>query len=222
MTCARSVIGVFLCLFLGACTGGWPGWNEFYTPAPAGEELGWTPKVHQLSAASDSDGAGAHPSAADVSTYLSGYKVGGGDRLRITVFGQTDLTGEYNIDGLGRISMPLLSFVKIGGLSTPQIERLIEARLRKDFLRNPDVAVEVISFRPFFILGEVRTAGQFPYVGGMTIQKAVAVGGGYTPRADQGQVIVTRQTETGPMTMKLSPTAAVLPGDTIYIRERWF
>ena len=218
----RLVTVATLCLMLGACTGGWPGWDEFYTPAPEGEELGWTPKVHQLSAATNSDGNGTHPGALDVDAYLAGYQVGGGDRLRITVFGQTDLTGEYNIDGLGRISMPLLSFVEVGGLTTPAIERLIETKLAKDFLRNPDVAVEIITYRPFFILGEVRTAGQFPYVGGMTIQKAVAVGGGYTARADQGQVIVTRQTADGPMTMKLSPTAAILPGDTIYVRERWF
>lgn len=207
---------------LGACTGGWPGWGEFYTPAPEGEQLGWTPKVQSVSAASDADGLGTHPAATDISTYLAGYRVGGGDRLRVTVFGQEELTAEYNVDSRGNMSMPLLSSFKVGGMTVPRIEELIETKLRKDFLKNPDVSVEVITFRPVFVLGEVNTAGQYPYIGGMTIQKAIAVSGGYSPRADQGKVIVTRQTEDGPISMKLSPTAAVLPGDTIYVRERWF
>jgi len=191
-------------------------------PAPEGEELGWTPKIHQISAATDTDGTGTHPAASDIKSYLAGYRVGGGDRLRVTVLGQPDLTGEYNVDSLGRISMPLLSAFDVGDRTTPQIERIIEAKLRNGFLRNPDASVEVITFRPFFILGEVQTAGQYPYVGGMTIQKAIAIGGGYSTRADKGKVLVTRQTVNGPITMKLSPTAALLPGDTIYVRERWF
>lgn len=210
------------CLLGGACSGEWSDWDGSLAPAPVGEELGWTPEIHQISAASDTDGTGTHPSATDIRSYLSGYRVGGGDRLRVTVLGQADLTGEYNVDSVGRISMPLLSAFDVGNKTTPEIEQIIEARLRNGFLRNPDASVEVITFRPFFILGEVQTAGQYPYVGGMTIQKAIAIGGGYSTRADKGKVIVTRQTAKGPITMKLSPTAALLPGDTIYVRERWF
>ena len=222
MSSVRTFATMMLCLLLGACNGGWPGWDEFYTPAPAGEQLGWTPQVHQLSADSDVDGQGAHPAAAQLSSYLAGYKVGGGDRLRITVFGQEDLTGEYNVDAQGYVSMPLLSTFAIGGRTTPEIEQLIEAKLAKDFLRDPNVSVEVITYRPVFVLGQVTTSGQYPYIGGMTIQKAIAISGGYTARADQGKVIVTRQSPSGPVSMKLSPTAAVLPGDTIYVKERWF
>lgn len=222
MSSVKIPITLAFCLLLGACTGGWPGWDEFYTPAPDGEQLGWTPKVQSLSAESDTDGIGVHPAAAEVSSYLAGYRVGGGDRLRVTVFGQEELTAEYNVDSRGNMSMPLLSSFKVGDMTVPQIEHLIEAKLRKDFLKNPDVSVEVITFRPVFVLGEVTTAGQYPYIGGMTIQKAIAVSGGYSARADQGKVIVTRQTVNGPVSMKLSPTAALLPGDTVYVRERWF
>lgn len=219
MNSVRLVCAAALCLFLGACSSGW---NGNFEPAPQGEELGWTPKIHQVSAASNADGRGIHPAASAIKTYLSGYRVGGGDRLRITVFGETDLTGEYNVDSLGRVSMPLLSAFDVGNRTTPEIERIVEAKLRNGFLRNPNVSVEIITYRPFFILGEVQTAGQYPYIGGMTIQKAIAIGGGYSTRADQGKVIVSRQTANGPVTMKLSPTAAILPGDTIYVRERWF
>lgn len=222
MSSVRIPVVVTLCLTLGACTGGWPGWDEFYTPAPAGEQLGWTPRVQEVSSDSDNDGLGTHPSATDVSSFLAGYRVDGGDRLRVTVFGQEELTDEYNVDSRGNMSMPLLSSFTVGGMTVPQIEQLIEAKLRKDFLKNPDVSVEVITYRPVFVLGEVNTAGQYPFIGGMTIQKAIAVSGGYSARADQGKVIVTRQTAEGPISMKLSPTAAVLPGDTIYVRERWF
>lgn len=222
MSSVRFPLVLTLGLSLGACTGGWPGWDEFYTPAPDGEQLGWTPKVQDVSAGSDTDGIGVHPAAIDVSSYLAGYRVDGGDQLRVTVFGQEELTAEYNVDSRGNMSMPLLSSFRVGGMTVPQIEQLIEAKLRKDFLKNPDVSVEVITYRPVFVLGEVTTAGQYPFIGGMTIQKAIAVSGGYSARADQGKVIVTRQTANGPVSMKLSPTAAVLPGDTIYVRERWF
>ena len=218
----RIPVGLTLCLMLGACSGGWPGWDEFHAPAPEGEQLGWTPRVQQVSANSDLDGNGTHPVATDVSTYLTGYRVDGGDRLRVTVLGQEELTAEYNVDSGGNMSMPLLSSFRVGGLTVPQIEKLIETKLRKDYLRDPDVSVEIVTYRPIFVLGEVNKAGQYPYIGGMTIQKAIAVSEGYSARADQGKVIVTRQTADGPISMKLSPTAAVLPGDTIYVRERWF
>src|SRR5690606_13452293 len=96
-----------------------------------------------------------------------GYRVGSGDRLRVTVYGEESLTGEYLVDGSGSISMPLISQVTVGGLTTAEIQALVADRLRNGFLRNPNVAVQVIDYRPFFILGEVRTAGQYPYVDGM-------------------------------------------------------
>jgi polysaccharide export outer membrane protein len=207
-------------LMLAGCETGWRGWEEIYEPQPAASDGGWTTDVQQLGGVEPS-GAPA-PGTSNFSSTLNDYRIGSGDQLRITVFGQDDLTGEYKVDGLGRISMPLISQVEVGGTTTGDVERLVEARLRQGFLRDPHVSVEVLTFRPFFVLGEVQTAGQYPYVNGMTVQNAIAIGGGYTTRANTGEVIVTRQTTGGPVTVRVAPTEAVLPGDTIYVRERWF
>lgn len=150
------------------------------------------------------------------------YQVDSNDRLRINVFGQPSLTGEYNVDGAGRLSMPLIGNVPVRGLTTPAIESLITRRLASKYLRDPDVTVEVLTFRPFFILGQVNTAGQYPYVNGMNISQAIAIAGGYTPRANQNLVKLTRVTANGEQTFKVKPETAVYPGDTIYVRERWF
>ncbi len=150
------------------------------------------------------------------------YRLGSGDRLRITVFGETGLTGEYLVDGNGNISMPLISQVRLGGMTSAEAQALIAAKLRDGYLRNPDVAVQIIGYRPFFILGEVVKAGQYPYVVGMTIQTAVAIAGGYSPRARKSKVKVTRHTVQGPVRMKLKPTSTVMPGDTIVVEERFF
>jgi SLBB domain len=108
------------------------------------------------------------------------------------------------------------------GLTTSEIERVIGDRLRAGFLRNPSVAVQVVGTRPFFILGQVNQAGGFPYQTGMTVQNAIAIAGGYTPRADEGAVLVTRKSADGTRTFRVPVTTYVYPGDTIYIRERWF
>ena len=150
------------------------------------------------------------------------YRVGSGDRLRISVYGEESLTGEYLVDGAGTISMPLISQVTVGGLTTGEAQRLVADRLRDGFLRSPNVAVQVLNYRPFFILGEVRTAGQFPYVDGMSVQTAVAIAGGYTPRARKSRFKVTRLTPAGRSTFMLKPNAPVAPGDTIYVDERFF
>nr|MCU0886169.1 SLBB domain-containing protein [Beijerinckiaceae bacterium] len=108
------------------------------------------------------------------------------------------------------------------GRSTSQLERQIEARLRGGFLREPKVSVEVDAYRPFFILGEVTASGQFPYVNGMTVQTAVAIAGGFTPRGDRQVAVISRQVNGEIVTGQVPLTQPVLPGDTITIRERWF
>jgi polysaccharide export outer membrane protein len=154
--------------------------------------------------------------------YEAGYKVGAGDRLTIRVPGETDLTNDYLVDGGGNISMPYIRTTQVAGLTTAEVERVIAARLRAGYLRNPSVSVQVTTPRPFFILGEVNTAGSFPYQPGMTVQNAVAIGGGYTPRADQGAVLVTRKNIKGTATYKVPVTTQLYPGDIVYVRERWF
>lgn len=150
------------------------------------------------------------------------YTLGSGDKLRVTVFGQPDLSGEFAVDGSGMVSMPLLPPVKATGLSTQQLQREIEAELGKTLLRSPSVSVQVAEFRPFFILGEIANAGQYPYVNGMTVETAVAIAGGYTYRADRDVARITRQKGNKVVEMNVAPTAVVKPGDTILVMERYF
>ncbi|MAB12545.1 polysaccharide biosynthesis/export family protein [Parvibaculum sp.] len=150
------------------------------------------------------------------------YTLGSGDKLRVTVFGQLDLSGEFAVDGSGMVSMPLLKPVKAAGLSTEQLESELEAELGKTLLRNPSVSVQVSEFRPFFILGEIAKAGQYPYVNGMTVETAVAIAGGYTYRADRDVVRITRQKGNKVVEMNVAPTVVVKPGDTILVMERYF
>ncbi len=152
----------------------------------------------------------------------NGYLIGAGDRLTIRVVGEPDLTGDYIVDGSGLISFPLINSVKVGGLSAPQVRSLIAARLRQGYLRKPAVTVQTTNLRPFFILGEVKGAGNFPYQNGMTVQNAIAIAGGYSARANHGAVMLTRKDATGTKTIKVPVTTQLYPGDIIFIRERWF
>ncbi|MDB5592260.1 polysaccharide biosynthesis/export family protein [Enterovirga sp.] len=150
------------------------------------------------------------------------YTLATGDKLRIIVFGQDSLSNIYQIDAAGRISMPLIGPVQVGGLSTASAATAIEGKLRGGFIREPKVTVEVDTYRPFFILGEVTTSGQFPFVNGMTVQTAVAIAGGFTPRADRDVAELTRRTRQGMVRGEVPITYPVRPGDTIVIKERWF
>jgi polysaccharide export outer membrane protein len=150
------------------------------------------------------------------------YTLGTGDKLRIIVYGQDNLSNLYAVDGSGRISMPLIGAVTAAGLTTRGLESQIEARLRNGYLRDPRVNVEVDQFRPFFILGEVTQSGQYPFVGGMTVQTAVAIAGGFTPRADKSYAEVTRTVAGRPVTSSVPITFPLRPGDTLYVRERVF
>jgi polysaccharide biosynthesis/export protein len=154
--------------------------------------------------------------------YKSGYRVGAGDKLSIRVAGEADLTGEFPVDPSGAISLPYVQSATVAGMSTPQIEKMIAARLRNGFLKNPIVSVQVTALRPFYIMGEVTAAGSFPYQPGITVQNAIAIAGGYAARADKTQVLLTRRDATGTHTSKVPITTQIYPGDIVYIRERWF
>jgi polysaccharide export outer membrane protein len=150
------------------------------------------------------------------------YRLASGDRLRVIVFGQDNLSNSFSVDGSGNVSLPLIGLVKASGLTTAELERGVEARLRNGFLREPRVSIEVEAFRPFFVLGEVTTSGQYPFINGMTVQNAVAVAGGYTPRGFHGDVDITRVVDGRPLTFAAPQTFPVRPGDTITVRERFF
>jgi polysaccharide export outer membrane protein len=150
------------------------------------------------------------------------YLLDSGDKLRVTVFGQTDLSGEFTVDGGGNIAIPLIPPVAARGLTTNELQASIADALGKTLLRNPNVSVQVTEFRPFFILGEVQKAGQYPFVNGMTVQSAVAIAGGFSYRADQDTVHVTRKRGNKLVEMDIDTGAPVRPGDTILVGERYF
>ncbi len=150
------------------------------------------------------------------------YVLDAGDRLRITVFGQADLTNTYSVEKSGYIAFPLLGSVQARGKTPKQVESAIATKLRSGFLRDPDISAEMDRYRPFFIMGEVGTSGQYTYVPGMTVQNAVAIAGGFTARAEQANSDVTRNVNGNVMTGRVSIGDPILPGDTIYIRERLF
>jgi polysaccharide export outer membrane protein len=151
-----------------------------------------------------------------------GYILDSGDKLRVVVFGQDGLSASYSVDTSGSITMPLIGAVSARGHTPAQLQAAIAAKLRQGYVREPHVAVEVETYRPFFILGEVTLPGQYPYVANMTIETAVAIAGGYTPRAQKYRAEITRQ--LGGLTERrvVSPNYPVRPGDTVHIAERWF
>ena len=153
---------------------------------------------------------------------LEPYTLDSGDRLRIVVFGQEGLTSSYIVDVSGKMAMPLIGAVSVRGLTTTQAARVIADRLRQGFIREPHVAIEVEIYRPFFILGEVIAPGQYPYVPNMTVETAVALAGGFTPRAYRWDVEVSRSAGGVTARQKVPMIAPVRPGDTINVGERWF
>ena len=151
------------------------------------------------------------------------YRLGSGDHVRITVYGQPDMTGEYTIDGSGMLSFPLIGQVHAGGLDAADLEKTLIGRLQPDYLKNPSVSVEVLTYRPFYIVGEVRTPGSYPYVSGMTVLNAVALAGGFTYRAREDDFYVMRRGHGGEKNrLTAEADTPVLPGDVITVRERYF
>lgn len=150
------------------------------------------------------------------------YTLASGDRIRVIVFGQDAISNSYAVSGSGHVSLPLTGEIAVGGMTTAETERTIESRLRAGYLRDPHVSVEVEAFRPFFVLGEVTAAGQYPYINGMTAQKAVAIAGGFTPRGNQRAVDITRIVNGVPVTGTVPLTYPIRPGDTVTVEERFF
>jgi polysaccharide biosynthesis/export protein len=228
----RKLVIAATALLLSACAQTWEGAPPGAAPGGTGimadntiaEGPGAVSSVNTLPAYTASGIRQPYGSDGEAAAYehKQGYKVGAGDKLTIRVIGEEELTNDYLVDGSGHISMPYVQSLDVGGRTTPQVERLIAARLRKGFIRDPKVSVQVTELRPFFILGEVSDAGSFAYQSGMTVQNAIAIAGGYSARADQGAVLITRRNTSGTATVKSPVTTQVYPGDVIYVRERWF
>jgi polysaccharide biosynthesis/export protein len=179
-----------------------------YVPAPA-------------AASRPYDAYAAAPASAP-GRYDAAYKLDAGDKLRVVVYGQEGLTNTYAIDASGSITMPLIGQVPARGRSPASLAAEISARLRNGYIREPSVAVEIESYRPFFILGEVQAPGQYPYVPNMTVESAVAIAGGFSPRAKRDMVTLTHTDAGGAARYAVPLGTSLAPGDTVFVGERWF
>jgi len=150
------------------------------------------------------------------------YKLDTGDKVKVIVYGEDDLSGEFDVDGSGFVRLPLIGQVRAAGLSLKDFEAAIEAKLAAGYLVNPKVSAAVTSYRPFTILGEVNKPGEYPYENGMTVLNAVALGGGYTYRADKDDVYIRRKGSKAEIKLPADDRTAVYPGDTVRVDERIF
>ena len=189
----------------------------------------WTPLLVVLALVLTACGGASPPpmptppagAAAAVAPDESTYKVGAGDKIKVTVFRHPDLSGEFQLDGAGNFAMPLIGEVRAGGLTTRSLEQQIVSQLQDGYLIEPQVSIEVLNYRPFYILGEVKNPGSYPFVNGMTVLNAVALAGGYTYRADQDDILLKRggsNTEGYAVTGDTN----LLPGDVVEVQERFF
>lgn len=152
----------------------------------------------------------------------SDYRLSINDKVRVKVYGETDISGDYEVDSRGFISIPLAGSVRAEGISTRQLERAVADALSKGMLRDPRVNVEIVQHRPYYILGEVKRAGEYPYKPGMTVRDAVATAGGFTYRANEGNAYVRRAGAAADELVPLDAPVAIAPGDNIRIPERYF
>lgn len=160
------------------------------------------------------------PENSDV-LHLSEYRLGPADQIRVTVFNEPELTGQFVVGSQGTIAYPLVGSVRAGGLTVTEFTEALQTALAT-YVRNPNVSVEVANYRPFFILGEVQRPGTYPYSASLTVPNAVATAGGFTYRANRRRVFIRRANEAEERSYPLTVTTPVMPGDTVRIGERIF
>ena len=160
--------------------------------------------------------------ATRIAPRLNGYRLGPGDKVRIIVFDEPDLSGEFNVNASGAISYPLIGDVPAAGLRREQIAGEIKARLADGYLQHPQVSIDIAEYRPFFILGEVNQPGEYPYAPGLTAVDAIASAQGFTYRADEGHVYIKHEHQTSEVRDPLGSAILVRPGDILRVGERFF
>lgn len=156
------------------------------------------------------------------STSLDQYRLGSGDVVKITVYGQEDLSLETRLSDVGIINYPYLGEIKLIGQTLPELESYIYEGLKGDYLVEPSVSVSITDYRPFFINGEVKKPGGYPYQPGLTIDKAAALAGGYTERASKTKIFIVRDTDGSSTTISVDRSGTVLPGDIVTIEQSFF
>ncbi len=164
---------------------------------------------------------GTVPSTPDDVAQPTEYRLGAGDQLRITVYNEAELTGQYVVGSQGTIAYPLVGELRAAGLTVPEFTQALREALL-EFIRQPNVSVEVANYRPFFILGEVQRPGTYPYSADLTVLTGVAPAGGFTYRANRGRVFIRHANEQEERSYPLTIATPVLPGDTVRIGERLF
>lgn len=164
----------------------------------------------------------AAPAPAATPAQSMDYLLGPADKVRVTVYGEPSLSGEFFVTGSGLMSLPLIGEIKAGGMTVGQFQQAVQNALSDGYLKDPRVSAEVLTFRPFYILGEVEKPGTYPYTSGLTVLNAVATAGGFTYRADKKNVWIKHNGETTENKSELTPSIVVAPGDTIRIGERFF
>jgi polysaccharide export outer membrane protein len=162
------------------------------------------------------------PSVLAQSNSLDQYRLGSGDVVKITVYGQDDLSLETRLSDVGIINYPYLGEIKLIGLTLPELESYIYNGLKGDYLIEPSVSVSITDYRPFFINGEVKKPGGYPYQPGLTIDKAAALAGGYTERASKTKIFIVRDTDGSSTTISVDRSGIVLPGDIVTIEQSFF
>lgn len=182
-------------LFIAACAG-----DDASLPSPT---------------APSTTGGAASPASDD------DYRLGAEDKVKVTVYGEPDLSGEFVIDSSGVLAAPYVGQIQVKGMTVREFERAYAGKLKDaEIMRDPRVTAEVVSFRPIYVLGEVKKPGQYAYVSGMTVQKAVALAEGYTYRASETTAEITRSGRK--IKVDVTPQTKVFPGDEIRIPERFF
>jgi len=187
----------------------------------AGFQLGWDGGTPALAQAPAQAPAKADPTEAASIVTDPGYRLGAGDKIRLITFGEEQLTGEFQVSGAGTIALPLIGDIPAAGLTTATFQANVQAAL-KEYLKEPRVSVEVRTYRPFYILGEVNKPGEYPYTDRLTVLNAVATANGFTYRANQKQVLIKHLGENTERQVPLDGGTPVAPGDTIRIKERFF
>ena len=202
----RSAILIISLLFLAACGATTTTSSPDFTAAPSAER----------------QTASSTPSPNTDTSLAPIYELGPGDQVRIIVFGEEDLSGEFFVDGAGYVSVPLIGEVPAAGKTLSGFRAELETLLADGYLTDPRVSAEVLNYRPFYILGEVEDSGEYPYTDGLTVLNAVARAGGFTHRANERRVEIKRADTEEEFEAELTPTLRVMPGDTIRILERFF
>lgn len=157
-----------------------------------------------------------------VDTGTENYRLNAGDKIKVTVFNETTLSGEFAVGTEGSVSLPLIGDIVAKDKTPQEVANEVQTRLADGYLREPKVSIEIAAYRPFFILGEVKAPGQYPYASGMTVMNAIATAQGFSPRAERKVAYVRRAGSSSEVAMRLTPDLRVFPGDTIRLGERYF